>query len=283
MLERGSAAGLAVRTRDRTADLVRALPTHAAMTRTSVLSLLCAALGCAEAPASAPSPLASAPNVGADEVLLDARGAEVITGRPEPAPEGSDADRVLVARGAGLDGRRVLDARFVGDAVVVLDADHGLRVLDAAGERLLDRPAEAPLSVAGDAIAYVRGEMPFFEVARAVPATGEVRALAPDLRPAWSPALSPDGREVVFATSATGTPRLHRVGHGFVDAPRVPTMPGGPAWRGGALVLWDEAGVAFVDVATGQLLRDEPALSDLCATADGRLFARRDGSYEVLR
>ncbi|MEZ4335515.1 MAG: hypothetical protein R3B82_02710 [Sandaracinaceae bacterium] len=242
-------------------------------------------LGCAEPAAGGRAPLNEAPlpATGADEVILDLRGDAAIVGRVEPAPPGSDADRVLVLRGAGLDGRRALDARFTGDALVVLGADHVLSALDARGETILDERVEAPLSVVGDAVAYVRGEMPDFEVVRAVPATGEVRAVAPQLRPAWSPALSPDGREVVFATSATGTPRLHRTGRGSVSASRVPTMPGGPAWRGDALVLEDERGVAWVDVGTGQVVRDAPGLHDLVATADGRLLARRDGSWEVLR
>lgn len=250
-----------------------------------VLSLILLALGCAEPAAAGRAGLTEAPPpaTAADEVILDLRGDAAIVGRLEPAPPGSDADRVLVLRGAGLDGRRALDARFVGDAVVVLGADHVLTLVDGARETALDEHAEAPLSVAGEAIAYVRGEMPDFEVVRAVPATGEVRALAPQLRPAWSPALSEDGREVVFATSAAGTPRLHRTGRGYVGGARFPTMPGGPAWRGDALVLEDERGVAWVDVGTGQVVRDEPGLHDLVATADGRLLARREGAWEVLR
>ncbi len=249
----------------------------------SFLALL--ALGCAEAPADGRASLADAPlpATAADEVILDLRGDAAIVGQVQAAPEGTDADRVLVLRGAGLDGRRALDARFVGEAVVVLGADHVLSVVDAHGERALDERAEAPLSVAGEAVAYVRGEMPDFEVARAVPATGEVRALAPQLRPAWSPALGPDGRAVLFATSATGTPRLHRTDRGYLATSRFPTMPGGPAWRGEQLVLEDEAGVAWVDVGTGQVVRDEPGLHDLVATADGRIVARRGGAWEVVR
>ncbi|MCB9594864.1 MAG: hypothetical protein H6719_19235 [Sandaracinaceae bacterium] len=241
-------------------------------------------LGCAEPPAARTAPLEQASiALGADEVLLDARGAELLVGRIEPAPEGSDADRVLVARGAGIDGRRVLDARFVGALLVVLDADHRLRVIDGEREAVLDERAEAPLSVAGDAIAYARGEMPDFEVARAIPSSGEVTAVAPDVRPAWSPALSPDGREVVFVTSVTGTPRLYRPGRGFVDAPRFATTPSAPLWRGEQLVVGDERGVAWLDLEGGQLVREDAELTALLATADGRVLARRGAAYEALR
>lgn len=252
--------------------------------RIAALSLLCL-LGCAEPPAtSSQAPLvASAISLDDGEVLLDVRGDARLIGLVEPVPEASDADRVLSLRGVGLDGRRVLDARFVGDAVVLIDADHGLRVVEGDREHLLDERAEAPLSVVGDAIAYVRGEMPDFEVVRAVPATGEVRALAPGVTPAWSPALSPDGREVLFATSATGTPRLYRSGRGDVESARFPTMPGGPAWRGEVLILEDEAGLAWIDVATGQLVREERGLSGLLAAADGNVYARRGAGYEVIR
>ena len=249
------------------------------------LCLLLVLLGCSEPPSPAREALTqpAAPSVAADEVLLDQRGDARIVGRVEPAPPNGDPDRVLTLRGAGLDGRRALDARFVGDRIVVLDSDHVLRVIDDAGEVELDRAVEAPLSVAGGAVAYVRGEMPFFEAARAVPATGEVTAVADSIRPAWSPALSPDGARMVFATSAPGRPRLYLPGRGYVDAPRVPTSPGGPVWLGDTLALADEAGVAFVDLSTGQVVRDEPELTELVATADGAVLARRGDAYEVIR
>ena len=251
------------------------------MRRASLALLLVA---CSDPAPATQAPLTQAPAItlAPGEVLLDVRGDDRIVGQLEPVPPNADPDRVLVARGAGLDGRRVLDARFVGDDLVVLDADHTLRLVTDDGETVLDTQAEAPRSVAAGAVAYGRGEMPDFEVVRAVPSTGELRALAPQVRPAWSPALSPDGLEVVFVTSIAGSPQLYREGR-TLDAARFPTMPSAPLWDGDRLVFEDEQGLALVDLRTGAVLGSDPALREPRRLPDGRLVARRGDAYEVIQ
>lgn len=201
-------------------------------------------------------------------LVLDRRedGARLL-GRLEAAVPNGDPDRVLVLRSepgapprlAALEGTRVLDARFVGEHVVVLGADHVLRDYDGAGERVLDRDAEPPLTVAGTVVAYVRGAMPFFEVARADVSTGAARALTDGMAPAWSPALSADGREVVFVSSVTGSPRLHRVDESGAVTPlapsaRTPSSPEAPRLDGDHLHFRDEAGAAVVELSSGRVL-----------------------------
>lgn len=53
------------------------------------------------------------------------------------------------------------------------------------------------LDAAGRRVVYTRGDPPELQVVRAEVATGEATPLAPSLVPAWCPALSPDGREVI--------------------------------------------------------------------------------------
>ncbi len=222
-------------------------------------------------PVAAERPLGSSPEARAEEVVLDRRadGARIV-GQLRPAPPGSDADRVLVIRlerdGRQLmpafEGARVLDARFVGERLVVLGDDHVLRVA-GEGEQLveLDRNAEAPLAVRGEQVAYVRGDMPFFEVALADLATGAVRAITEGYAPAWSPALSDDG-SIVFVSSREGSPRLHRAQPdgqvvALAPSPRTPSSPEAP-WlertqTGELLHFRDEEGPAVLDLATGRL------------------------------
>jgi hypothetical protein len=198
---------------------------------------------------------------GGEEELLDRRAdGAAIFGRMEPAVEDADPERVLVLRASvpGLDGLRVLDARFVDGGVVVIGADHVLRLLAAGDVRTLDENVYGPLSVAGDRVAYTRGEMPVLELARADLSSGEVAALTTDMAPVWSPALSADGREVIFVSGASGSPRLCRLGaNGVVVLPEVerfPSSPRAPRWEGDELRFEDEEGALHVlDVRAGAL------------------------------
>lgn len=215
-----------------------------------------------------PAPTVIEPALG-DERVLDRRadGAR-ITGHLEPFPPNADPERVLVIHTRGLpaaiatqlEGARVVDARFVGDAVATIGPDHVLRLHTQAGVSELDHEAYAPMSVAGARIAYVRGEMPFFEVARADTTTGAASALTTNMAPAWSPALTPDGETVVFVSGAGGSPRLYRIeGSGAPEAlpetARTPASPIAPRFEDGLLVFEDEQGTAWLDLEQGRIVR----------------------------
>ncbi len=233
----------------------------------SSLLLLALALGCSSEPASrAEAPLvedalAQAP-LAAGELVLDRRGDARLVGRLEPGVPNGDPDRVLVLRTSGvegsLDGARVLDARFAGDSVVVLGADHVLRAHRGGQVIELDRQAEPPLSVAGTRVAYVRGEMPFFEVALADVDAGTARQITQGLAPAWAPALSSDGRTIVFASSSGGSPRMYRTSESGAVTPlppssRTPSSPDAPRLEGGLLYFRDEQGAAVLELASGEV------------------------------
>lgn len=213
-----------------------------------------------ETPAPAEGPLGWLPEER--EQLLDHRAdGAALFGVVLAAPLDGDPERVLRLRVAppnaapesALDGRRVLDARFAGDGVVTLGVDHVLRFADARGaETDLDARAEGPLSVVGEVVAYTRGEMPLFELARANVRTGAVEPLTNDLAPVWSPALSEDGRSVAFVSSASGHPRLMRLdANGALHAvasERFPTSPRAPRWEGDVLTFEDERGSTSLEL-----------------------------------
>lgn len=207
----------------------------------------------------------------AADVVLDRRDdGAVLVGRPERALAEADPERVLVLAATDADGRpldaalagaRVLDARFAGDAVVTLGADHVLRAHRAARVTVLDQGAEAPLSVSGTRVAYARGEMPSFELGRADVATGIAETLTSAMAPVWSPALSPDGREIVFVSGVTGSPRLYRIGEDDSATPLAevgvfPSSLRAPRWdEAGTLTFEDEAGARHVlDLAAEELV-----------------------------
>lgn len=199
------------------------------------------------------------------EQLIERRAdGACLYGVVQAAPLNGDPERVIVLRselgGAPLDpsleGRRVLDARFVLDVVVTLDVDHVLRAHGDGNTVDLDATVEGPLSVAGPLVAYGRGEMPFFELARVDVSTSVVETLTHDMAPIWSPALSPDGTEVVFVSSASGHPVLQRLTANGELVPvtttsRFPTSPRTPRWEGGTLFFEDEAGATSIDLPNG--------------------------------
>jgi hypothetical protein len=228
--------------------------------------VLVAALGCADEDLGAhESALVASARDG--EVVLDVRSdGAALFGTLEEVPEHSDGDRVLVVRSelggapfaGSLDGTHVLDARFADGGIVAIGADHVLRFYDARGVVELDAAVTAPLSVAGSTVAYARGEMPDFEIARADVRTGAVMQVTRGMAPAWSPALSPDGTEVLFVSSAEGSPRLYRHDGGSARAlartQRFPTSPRAPRWDGAAsLEFEDEEGRARLELASGRI------------------------------
>lgn len=258
--------------------------------RTTVLAFALALLAACEADDAAPvqAPL-TIPTAAPDEVILDVRAdGAALFGRVVPPPPNADPDRVLVLRGerdgrpflGSLEGARVLDARFAGSALVVLGTDHVLRVHENDQVAELDAQVHGPLSVAADRVAYVRGEPPDLEVARADLRTGAVEAITQGMAPAWSPALSPDGTEVIFVSGASGSPRLYRSHGGPARAlpasPRFPTGPSAPRWIGDRLVFEDEQGVASIDLRAGTIAAALPGARDLFALPGGRAVARTE-------
>jgi hypothetical protein len=201
------------------------------------------------------------------EVVLDVRAdGATLEGRVEAVPVGSDAERVIVIERApqgfsALVGARVLDARFVLDRVVSVGVDHVLRAHDAeGGVAELDRQAEAPLSVAGSTVAYARGEMPFFELARADVSSMRAEVLTEGMAPVWSPALDAETGAIVFVSAREGAPRLHRwTGGQSTPLPRTaraPSSPLAPRLEGDRLRFEDEAGEVVIELSTGRVLEE---------------------------
>lgn len=168
---------------------------------------------------------------------------------PTPVPHNADPDRVVtvVDSVAGLmAGERVIEARRIGDAVVAIHPDHTLWLHEAYGRRRLDEHVEAPLSVEGSWVAYGRGEMPDFEIARLDVRTSEREVLTEGYAPAWNPALGPDG-SVVFVSGRSGEPALYRVALGSSPVAlesdgSFPSSLRAPRFDGVTLEFEDESG-----------------------------------------
>jgi hypothetical protein len=195
----------------------------------------------------------------ADAVVLDSRDGEVIFGRETEAPENADPDRVIRvdAQVPWIGGTEVIDARFVPGGIAIIATDHTLRVVRPSGSVVVDERAIAPLSVAGRFVAYAVGDPPQLEIARANIESGTVERMTQAMSPAWSPALSPDGRAIVFVSGVSGSPRLYRTDGGapvaLAPTLRTPSSPTAPVWRGDLLSFRDEQGEAVVSLSTGEL------------------------------
>ena len=199
-----------------------------------------------------------------DRVIFESNGdLELLAGTIEPVAERTDAPRVIrldtAPEGLELMGRRVLDARTVGETVLTIGADGVLRHHTPSGTRKLDDDAHAPFSVAGGRVAYVTGFPPDLSLTILDLETGETSHPVPDLQPAWSPALSEDGDEVIFAATDRGHPHLFRLDaagdlHRLPSSDRVPSSPVAPLWRGDDLLFLDEMGQVRVSVETGTIL-----------------------------
>jgi hypothetical protein len=194
----------------------------------------------------------------ADAVVLD----DGIWGIADAAPDRGDGFRSVtiteVPEGFDLLGARVFDARSVDGGVVTVGVDHTLRLYTGEGVRVLDTDVIPPISIAAQKIAYARGFPPDIRLTVYQLDADQAVALLPELMPVWSPALSADGREVVFAASPNGRPELLRVAadgqvREVASAGRTPSSPFAPVWNGRHLVFEDEHGRARLDLETGEL------------------------------
>jgi len=235
--------------------------------RTPCLSLAIALVACTTGPTTTDEDRRGALSPAQDWTELDRRGDDALLGALLPVLEHTDAGRTLTLGSTldgplsdALEGLVVQDARFVGFGVVVIDADHALVAYDEGGNaRVLDHDAHGPLSVAEGVVAYTRGSPPDLELARAYPSRGVTETLTEGMAPVWSPALSADGREVVFVSGVAGLPQLHRLSASGALAAlpvsaRVPSAPTAPLWRGAELVFEDEQGVVALDLPTGGVI-----------------------------
>lgn len=210
------------------------------------------------------------PERSGDRIVLDERGERVIAGRLLPFPLDADPPRVIELDASVADvapelvGARVLDARFAGDSIVLVTPDHALSVRDASGGTAqLDTEAHAPLSIAAGRVAYARGSIPELEIAVADLSTGSAQPWTTGMTPAWAPALSEDGRSVVFVSGSSGWPRLHRVDAAgqprmLPRSERWPSSARAPRWTGDVLAFDDERGEAAIDLRTGEVVALEP-------------------------
>jgi hypothetical protein len=166
----------------------------------------------------------------AQSLVLDADDTRVLVATPRPAPVGTDLPlRMSVElRRGGARVSSALDAEMWRFARL-LPGDRFLGVTPT-GELWLSGLADAPDAPAvfvdegvtgavstspdGRHLVYCRGDGPDAEVFRAD--DGRVRAVTTGMAPVWSPAISPDGRAVVFVSAASGVPALYRVD---ADAP----------------------------------------------------------------
>lgn len=205
----------------------------------------------------------------AGAVVLDrAASGAVLLGQPRAVPADTDGARLLRLR--WLDGRgaevrvegaaEVVDAHFFADGAAIVAVREGGELVTLAANgttaRVLDHDAHGPLSVSGNAVAYARGRAPELEIARADLLSGGARELTTGQAPCWSPALSDDGRAVLYVSAATGFPELYVVREGSParkltsrvegEAVPFPTSPRAPRWRGdehrGTLSFADETG-----------------------------------------
>ncbi len=120
----------------------------------------------------------------------------------------------------------MLDARFLprSEAVMVVTKSRELGLLQTPDgpSTVLDNEVEAPLSISetGRFLVYSKGEMPFFEISQYDLDARQAPMATEHMAPAWCPAISSDGGEIVFASSFNGLPRLYRARIG-AETPRL--------------------------------------------------------------
>lgn len=289
--------------RDASYSRLRARPWHLCA---CALLFTAAIVGCTESPpevsqvgkSGGETTSTSYKGLAADTAILDVDGskesaARTLAGFVVPTRTRTDALRTVVLSEVpdGLDslsGQAVLDAQFVDDGAVVLGADHVLRHYTPTGERELASDVLGPLSTAAGRVAFVHGMPPDLRLAVIDLEAGETRALASELTTVWSPALSPDGREVIVAASEDGRPQLFRVDptgnvHTLADFGAIPSSPTAPIWRDGRLTFEDdELGVVQFDLVRHEVIAQHPEATLLPDDGSGRLWLSVDGRVRTL-
>ena len=217
--------------------------------------------------------------------LLDVSGTRLLVGDPEPAPPNADpALRMSVRLFTDatqvpwpLEGASLGHARFLpGGGILAIAANEELLEVDpgTGSVRRLDEHVVGPVgaSLDGRFLVYCKGEMADTEVwlLDRQGAGSSPRALTRGMAPAWSPAISPDGRTVVFASSRSGVAALWRTDGGEprqLTSRDVRVVPGTPPeidpfpasitptlFDGHHIVFEGQGGVAVLD-AEGRPVR----------------------------
>jgi hypothetical protein len=226
---------------------------------------------------------------------------EVLVGRPLAVPENSDADRTLsvrwLARGEhrrfAYDQQPVLEAYFVAHShdVVLLTTGHQLHVIDASSgqDRTLASSVYGPLSLdrLGHHVAYTYGEPPELRVAVTALATGDTTTLDAQLYPSWSPALSEDGRSVVFVASPDASAHFYRwtretgAVQWRVDAAvPFPTGPTAPIRLGDRMTYQSDGELCTIN-ESGAMVQRVPGLSLPVLSRDGASVLVHDSALRL--
>lgn len=240
-------------------------------------------------------PLADLPPLERGEVLLDAHPKSgAIVGVVEDAPENSDAFRILravvIANGERtdlLDG--VQDARFMPDgSIVAISRRNELVRMHGAEQELLASDAVGTLSAAGSRVAFMQGDgMPDYQVVAIDVETGERWESSPTLMPSWSPVLSDDGAQLLFASGHTGVSTMVR---GTLDGKlevveefpteTPPVGPNAPVWLGDEVIFESEKGTRRMQLPS----REETTLRGSLPVklADGRVMIHDSGTLRAV-
>lgn len=260
----------------------------------AVIAALCGSVGCTDP--SHETQTRIQPLTTHAPTTLDVSGQDqerlIITARVEQVPLHTDAPRTLIIEQVPSDfrrlrGERVLDARLVEDGVLFLGVDHVLRLAAANDTRDLADEVLGPISAVAGRVAYVRGTPPDLQLEVIDLADGTRRALAPELAPVWSPALSPDGRDVVFAASQGGRPQLFIAREsGQITPlpllPYVPSSPNPPIWRDGRLFFEHEGGVVQLNLTTFALEQEFVGATLLPDDESGAIRVSIEGGEQLI-
>ncbi len=212
-------------------------------------------------------------------------------GADEPALENADHARVMAVtlemegdRKAILDGLQ--DAKFLPDGSILAVTRSGDLVHIQNGETIsLENNVSGPLSLAGDSVAYLIGEMgAYVPVVRNL-ATGARSEVASELAPGWQVALSESGKEMLFVSAHTNETTLVKVSvpaMTVLEETKVEVVPVGPAapvWRGDIFLFESEEGLVRFHLPT-QTWTSLGGNRPLVAT-DGQIFVHDNGLRDI--